>query len=246
MTRIPKILHYCFGMKADFGGKPWSLMHYVCVASAIRHLKPEAVHFYYEYEPSGPWWDLTKPLVTPVKIEAPREIFGRPVSHPAHRAGVVRLQKLIEHGGIYLDADALVQRSFDDLLENSVVLGREGSDTTDPAMADAIILAEREAPFLKRWLNEYRWFRGDEGYWGEHAVLVPARLAREHPEEITVLPSTAFFLAALVRRSHAMDVRLSGSDSDNGCLCQSSVGILRVALRFSPNAGESASEGYEF
>jgi hypothetical protein len=180
-------------MKADFGGKPWSLMHYVCVASAIRHLKPEAVHFYYEYEPSGPWWDLTKPLVTPVKIEAPREIFGRPVSHPAHRAGVVRLQKLIEHGGIYLDADALVQRSFDDLLENSVVLGREGSDTTDPAMADAIILAEREAPFLKRWLNEYRWFRGDEGYWGEHAVLVPARLAREHPEEITVLPSTAFF-----------------------------------------------------
>ena len=73
---IPKVLHYCFGMAPDFGGKPWSLIHYVGVASAIRHIKPKAAYFYYEYEPSGPWWELTKPLVTPVKIDAPREIFG--------------------------------------------------------------------------------------------------------------------------------------------------------------------------
>jgi SAM-dependent methyltransferase len=193
MTRIPKILHYCFGMKADFGGKPWSLVHYVCVASAIRHLKPEAVYLYYQYEPSGPWWDLTRAMVTPVKIEAPREIFGRPVSHPAHRADVVRLQKIREHGGIYLDADVLVQRSFDDLLDNSVVLGREGFDVTNPAAANAVILAEPHAPFIERWLEEYRSFRGDEGYWGEHSVLLPAMLAQKHPDEITVLPPTAFF-----------------------------------------------------
>jgi len=190
---IQKLLHYCFGMAPDFGGKPWSLIHYVGVASAIRHIKPEAVHFYYEYEPSGPWWDLTKPLVSPIKIEAPREIFGRPVTHPAHRAGVVRLQKLIEYGGIYLDADVLVHRSFDDLLGNSTVLGREGFDEEDPSAADAVILGERQAPFLLRWMEEYRTFRGDEGYWSEHAVQVPARLAKEHPTEITMLPPTAFF-----------------------------------------------------
>ena len=193
MTRIPKVLHYCFGMAPDFGGKPWSLIHYVGVASAVRHIEPDAVYFYYEYEPSGPWWDLTKPLITPLKIQAPREIFGRPVGHPAHRAGVVRLQKLIEHGGIYLDADVVVHRSFDDLLDNSAVLGREGHDIENPSMADAIILAERQAPFLRRWLQEYRSFRGDEGYWSEHAVQVPARLAAQFPDEITVLPPTAFF-----------------------------------------------------
>ena len=193
MTRIPKILHYCFGMAPDFGGKPWSLIHFVSVASAVRVIRPEAVYFYYEYEPSGPWWDLTKPLVTPVKIEAPREVFGRPVSHPAHRADVVRLQKLIEHGGIYLDADVVVQRSFDDLLDNSAVLGREGFDDADPKMANAIILAEPNAPFLLRWFDEYRTFRGDEGYWNEHSVVIPARLAAAFPDEITVLPPTAFF-----------------------------------------------------
>jgi hypothetical protein len=180
-------------MAADFGGKPWSLVHYVSVASAIKHIKPEAVYFYYAFEPSGPWWDLTRPLVTSVKIDPLREIFGRSVSHPAHRADVVRLQKLREHGGIYLDADVLVQRNFDDLLDNSVVIGREGFDITNPATANAVILAEPNAPFIERWLNEYRSFRGDEGYWGEHSVLLPARLAREHPEEVTVLSPTAFF-----------------------------------------------------
>ncbi len=188
---IPKILHYCFGMAPDFGGKPWSLIHYVGVRSAIRHIKPNEVRFYYEYEPTGPWWELTKPIVTPIKIDAPREIFGRPVTHPAHRAGVVRLQKLIEHGGIYLDADVVVHRSFDDLLSNSAVLGREGEDGT--SSADAIILAEPQAPFLLRWIDEYRSFRGDEGYWSEHAVQVPAQLAKQFPDEITMLSPTAFF-----------------------------------------------------
>jgi hypothetical protein len=193
MTRIPKILHYCFGMAPDFGGKPWSLIHYVSVASALRHIKPEGVYFYYEYEPSGPWWDLTRPMVTPVRIEAPREIFGRRVDHPAHRADVVRLKKLREHGGVYLDADVIVLRSFDDLLGNSTVLGREGFDDSNAGMANAVILAEPGAPFIGRWLNEYRSFRGTEGYWNEHSVVVPARLARQHPDQITVLPPTAFF-----------------------------------------------------
>jgi hypothetical protein len=190
---IPKILHYCFGMAPDFGGKPWSLIHYVGVASAVRHITPDQVNFYYEYEPSGPWWELTKPLVTPIKIKAPREIFGRPVTHPAHRADVVRLQKVIEHGGIYLDADVLVHRSFDDLLDNSTVLGREGFDDDNPSAANAVILGEARAPFLLRWMDQYRTFRGDEGYWSEHAVQIPAQLAIEHPGEITMLPPTAFF-----------------------------------------------------
>jgi hypothetical protein len=32
---IPRILHLCFGMSPDFGGKPWSLVHHVCLSSAL-------------------------------------------------------------------------------------------------------------------------------------------------------------------------------------------------------------------
>jgi hypothetical protein len=191
MSRIPRVLHYTFGMAADFGGKPWSLVHHVCLMSAIAHIRPEKVFFYYEYEPTGPWWDLSRDHVTRVQITAPREIFGNPLNHVAHRSDVVRLQKLIEHGGIYLDADVLVQRDFDDLLGESAVLGREGTS----GLANAVILAEPNAPFLVRWLDAYHSFRsgGIDEFWAEHSVYLPAKMALAYPHEITVLSDRAFF-----------------------------------------------------
>jgi len=194
MTHIPKILHYTFGMAPDFGGKPWSLIHHVCLKSALERIKPDCVNFYCQFEPSTPWWGLSRQLLTVVKIEAPREIFGRPLKHVAHQSDVVRLQRLIAEGGIYLDADVLVQRSFDDLLANSTVLGREG-EAGQFGVANAVILAEPQAPFLCRWLDEYRSFRsqGRDQYWSEHSVQLPARLAQSYPDEITVLPPTAFY-----------------------------------------------------
>ena len=113
---IPKVLHYCFGMSRDFGRKPWSLVHYVCLRSAVERLRPEKVLLYFEYEPTGPWWKLSRELVTLVPVKAPRRIFGNPVIHSAHRSDIVRLERLLEIGGIYLDADVFVHRDFDDLL----------------------------------------------------------------------------------------------------------------------------------
>ena len=187
-------MHYCFGLEPDFGGKPWSLVHYVCVRSAIERLQPEQAFLYYEYEPGGPWWELTRKLLTPVKIAAPRQIFGNSLKHHAHRADIVRLEKLIAHGGIYLDADVVVHRNFDELLGHSVVLGREGVDAQF-GLANAVILAEPNASFLKRWYEEYHWFRskGRDRYWSEHSVRLPLELSKKHPDEITVLPHTAFY-----------------------------------------------------
>jgi hypothetical protein len=182
-------------MASDFGGKPWSLVHHVCLKSAVDRIAPDKAFIYYEFEPYGPWWDLSRELITPVKIEAPREIFGRPLPHVAHRADVVRLQKLIQYGGIYLDADVFVQRSFDELLDHSTVLGKEGDDA-GWGLANAVILAEPQSPFLRRWLEEYRSFQGGPPgtkFWNEHSVHLPARLSRAHPEEISLLPHTAFF-----------------------------------------------------
>jgi hypothetical protein len=194
MQKIPRILHYCFGFRQDFGGKPFRLSHYVCIRSAIEKLKPDQVNLYYEFEPSGPWWDLIKGDINPVPITAPREIFGRPLAHPAHRSDITRLEMLIEHGGIYLDADVFVHRSMDALLGHSTVIGREGAEE-DGKLCNAVLLAEPGAPFLRRWYEEYRDFRGTGPglHWNEHSVVRPARLAAEHPDEVTIESSKAFF-----------------------------------------------------
>jgi hypothetical protein len=207
---IPNILHYCFGMASDFGGKPWSLVHHVCVKSALERIKPAACFFYYEHEPTGPWWQLTRDMLTLIKIEAPRTIFGNPIVHPAHRADVVRLDRLMERGGIYLDCDVFVHRDFDDLLGHSAVLGRQG----DQGLCNAVILAEAGAPFLKRWYAEYKLFRatgvgtGPNDYWDEHSVHLPMKLSREFPHEIVVLPPEAFFSPSW---EHAESRKIFGS-----------------------------------
>ena len=194
MPRIPKILHYCFFYDRSFGGKPWSLVNFVCVKSALERIRPDQAFIYYEHEPSSVWWDETCKLLTPIKIQAPRQIFGNALNHPAHRADVVRLETLLQHGGIYLDADVFVHEGFDTLLDNSVVLGEEGVNA-QWGLANAVILAEPNAPFLKRWYEEYRSFRsmGHDEYWAEHSVRVPSALAKAYPDELTILPRTAFY-----------------------------------------------------
>jgi hypothetical protein len=179
-------------MAKDFGDKPWSLVHHVCLKSAVERINPKDAFLYYEYEPTGPWWALSRKLLTPVQIKAPREVFGRPLQHVAHRSDVVRLQKLLELGGIYLDADILVHRSFDDLLGASTVLGQEGKY----GLANAVILAEPDAPFLGRWMEQYRTFRGTKNLdanWSEHSVRLPGELAARYPSEVTILPPNAFY-----------------------------------------------------
>lgn len=192
---IPKVLHYCFGMSSDEGAKPWSLVHYVCLRSAIERIKPTDVLFYFEKEPTGPWWELSRGLVTLERIEAPREIFGNAVVHYAHRADIVRLEMLLRRGGIYLDADVFVHGPFDRLLGHSTVLGKQVVDERELGLCNAVILAEPQAPFLKRWHAEYRSFRskGHDAYWDEHSVQIPYQLSKKFPDEITVLPPFAFF-----------------------------------------------------
>jgi hypothetical protein len=89
---IPNILHFVFGMAPDFGGKPFSLVHYLSVKSAVELNKPSVAYFHYQYEPNGEWWQKAKQLLTLNKITAPESFMGQPLYHVAHKADVVRLQ----------------------------------------------------------------------------------------------------------------------------------------------------------
>ena len=193
---IPKIVHYCFfRVSPDQGGKPWSLVHYACLKSAIENIKPFEVVFYCDDEPTGPWWERTRNMVTVERTAAPREIFGNPLRHVAHRADVLRLDKLLSKGGIYLDPDVFVHRSFDDLLTYRTVLGEQRFESGAVGLCNAVILSEPGAPFLKRWQDEYRTFRsrGRDEFWDEHSVRRPYQLSRQFPDEIKILPESAFY-----------------------------------------------------
>jgi hypothetical protein len=93
---IPNEYHFIFGLTPS--DKPFSLVHYLAVASCQAVNSPSVINFYFKYEPSGFWWERTKPLVNLVPIEPPEHIFGNALRHPAHKADVLRLQILQERG----------------------------------------------------------------------------------------------------------------------------------------------------
>lgn len=192
---IPRIIHFIFGLAEDFGGKPFSFLHYMAVRSAVACNPGYRVKYYYKYQPTGIFWEAAKRYLELVPVEPPAEIFGRPLCHVAHQSDVIRLQRLLEEGGIYLDLDTITVRSFDALLDHEMVMGVQGRGQRIDGLCNAVMLAAPGSRFVRRWLDSYTSFRskGRDQYWDEHSVQLPLKLARQHPDEITILDRGAFF-----------------------------------------------------
>jgi len=190
---IPNIFHFCYGLSEDFGGKPYSLVHYLAVKSAFEVNKPDEIFFYYSYEPEGEWWEKTKELVTLVKITAPEEIFGNKLYHVAHKADIIRLQYLIKTGGIYMDLDTISKKPFTPLLNNKFVIGRQGKWRLK-GLCNAVMMSEKNSEFARIWMEEYKSFRskGKDKYWAEHSVSVPLKLAKKYPDLLHIEKYNSF------------------------------------------------------
>jgi len=163
-----------FGLAPDFGGKPFSLVHYLAVKSAYEINKPDAIYFHHKYEPSGEYWGKAKPLLTLRKVEPPETIFGNKLHNVAHKSDIIRLELLRDEGGIYLDMDTICKQPFTDLLDLEFVIGEEGN----VGLCNAVMMSEKTSVFVTEWYTQYRTFRGtNENYFNEHSVVVPKKLS---------------------------------------------------------------------
>jgi mannosyltransferase OCH1-like enzyme len=193
--KIPNIIHFVYGFKEQI--EEFDLYKYIAIKSAYDVNKPDKIYFYYFHEPYGFWWNKIKPYLTLEYINPPTEIYGNSVYNYAHKADIIRLQKLIEHGGIYLDIDTICLKSFSNLLHYDFLMGIQtnSDDTQVYGLCNAIILSKKNAPFAIKWLESYKTFRskGRDEYWDEHSVLMPYELSKKYSSEIKILNSNAFF-----------------------------------------------------
>jgi mannosyltransferase OCH1-like enzyme len=171
---IPNIIHFVFGLSSDFGQKYFCLVHHLAIKSAYFVNKPDKIYLHYTYEPGGYWWEKSKKYVELSRIEPLDTISGKKLYRVAHKSDIVRLQKLIETGGIYLDMDTLCLKPFTPLLGYPHVMGLEGT----MGLCNAIMLSEKNAVFANAMLQTYRNFRskGVDEHWGENSVLLPFQL----------------------------------------------------------------------
>lgn len=192
---IPKIIHFVYGLQADFGGKPFGFAHWAAIKTAQRMNKDYRVIFWCKFIPENYFFDDLKDSIEIQVIDVPTEIFGRKLNHVAHQADIVRLNVLNQFGGFYLDIDTITVKSFDALLNNKFLMAKETLNGHFVGLCNAIMAAQANSEFGNIWLQSYTTFRslGRDEFWSEHSVKIPSLLAEKLPDLITVLPDTAFF-----------------------------------------------------
>ncbi|MBN1317284.1 MAG: hypothetical protein JXA42_17510 [Anaerolineales bacterium] len=200
---IPNQFHFVFGLRRQT--EPFHLVHYLCLESCIRVNQPERVFFYYHYRPYGRYWDLIKDKLD--LVQAPLVPFVSNFKYKersinqfryAHHSDFIRLEKLLESGGVYADMDTLFVNKLPlQLYEKPFVLGREPgvldprTKQPTPSLCNAFIMSEANAAFGQKWLDGM--CEAFDGTWSNHSTLLPQRLSERFPETVHIEPIESFY-----------------------------------------------------
>ncbi|CAF2462386.1 unnamed protein product [Rotaria sp. Silwood2] len=175
----------------------FQLINYLVLLSARKNIQPDQLYVHYSFEPTGYWWLKAKQdrelNLTLNHIPEITSIYNYPLYHHAHRTDIARLKILDKYGGIYLDLDVLILKSFSKLTSNpyhvEAIFAWENQKFK--AICNAVIIAPVHSKFLRRLYQSYQSF--NSSCWGCHSVLLTGQLANIYKNEVYILPSRAFF-----------------------------------------------------
>lgn len=130
---IPKIIHYCW-----FGENPLPELAQKCIASWEKYCPDYEIKEWNENN-----FDLNGCAFVKEAYEAKKWAFV---------SDFARLKIIYEEGGIYLDTDVEILKSFDTLLGNKCFLGEETSGFVATGLGFG---AEKYNPIIKELLEMY-------------------------------------------------------------------------------------------
>ena len=130
---IPKTIHYCW-----FGKGPKSDLNKRCI-DTWRSVLPD-----YQIKE---WNETNSPLDSSYARKALAKGFWSKLSN------LVRLQAVFDEGGIYLDTDVEVRKSFSPLLHHKCFLGFQVKDEQVDWITNGVMGAQPGQPFVRRSLE---------------------------------------------------------------------------------------------
>ena len=206
MAQIPHIAHFVFGLQPQI--QPFHLLHYLAIETCRRILRPETIFLHYHDLPFGVYWDVIRPHLTLCHVDLAGEVLGATYDSQlvpqgyryAHHSDFVRLDALIEHGGVYIDIDTIFLRPLADaLFEKPFVIGRE-QDFCDeltgemkPTLCNAFLMSAPGSEFATTWRQ--RMGSAMNGTWNNHSCILPHVLSEEIPEAVHIEPEASFYPA---------------------------------------------------
>ena len=204
MATIPNIAHFVFGLQEQL--QPFHLLHYLAIESCRKIMRPDTIYLHYHHLPFGVFWDELRPYLTLKQVDLANEVVYADYDDElvpkqyryAHHADFVRLDALIEYGGIYADIDTIFLRPFPkELFDKPFVIGREQNVVDEitgilkPSLCNALLMSQPESHYAKTWRD--RMGVAINGTWSNHSGFLAQAISEELPEHVHVEPETSFF-----------------------------------------------------
>jgi hypothetical protein len=184
-------------MKTDTRSDFFLLVHFLSIRSASLRIKPDIIKFHCVVEPDTALFRKLKAETPELQVilgTPPTKLNGKVLVDPAHISDAWRMDILISEGGIYLDWDVIVVRSFDSLLNANVILGAEiRNPQFGDALGVAVMMCRPQEPFMIRWRAQMNIHFDASKCYACHTIQLARFLSEHHPGEIHILPERAFY-----------------------------------------------------
>ncbi|KAG8268754.1 hypothetical protein J6590_019334 [Homalodisca vitripennis] len=172
---VPNYVHFIW-----FGDKPINYLQMVCILAAFKNQKPEKLFFHFDNNNTftGKFWKTLEhtpgfmDIVEFHDIELPDEIFGQKLSREWrtwHGSDIARINTMMKYGGIFLDNDCYLVKNINNFRRFEISMNWDENQY----MGSQVIVAHKDARFLRRWLESYREY--DETQWYYNAGEKPTK-----------------------------------------------------------------------
>lgn len=156
---IPKVIHYCW-----FSGEKPNRFIRNCIKTWQKVMPDYRIRI----------WDANSFDFDSVPFV--RDAFK--AKKWAFVADYIRIYALYTEGGIYLDSDVKVYRTFDDFLNNRFFIGTEPLAEGKVELESAIMGSEAEHPYLKECLDFYSNFKFETVDWNNCKFICPRIMSK--------------------------------------------------------------------
>ena len=210
VARILKVLHYTFGMASDFGGQTLE-PHSSCLSEECSRtdqagegifLPPVCAHRTVVELWSQKTLDAGKNRSSPEYFWTSFDACGSSIRTSFDSKSLLNMVEFISTPMFWCNV------AFDDLLDNSTVaIGEEGIGG-EFGVGNAVILAEPNAPFLRRWLGNTGHSRIEDMMNIGMSIRLnyPARSPKPIPRKSSNSISASILLAVVDARASGMDI----------------------------------------
>lgn len=201
---IPAVVHFVHLRQDRASTLHFSFEAFLAVYSAYRSVQPSAIYIHTDFASAdvehavqhGSSW--TKAVLTSfphilrlAHVTAPTHANDREIVRVEHKSDMIRLDALMQYGGIYLDWDVLTLRPLTPLLNAGfrAIVGRQ----SDTFINNGLMLASKDSAVVRIMRQETP--RVFDGGWITHSVGLLTRVANglaAVPGEVLIMDFKAF------------------------------------------------------